>query len=727
MSHSLVRVSRAFISVLVSSLALALLLPVAAWAVAPVSTLTYDPAAPDGNNGWWVTNPLVSITSDQTGTAHWSWDLGAESTAAVTAGVPWVVGIAPDGTHRITAWSENTAAEVESPRVVATLSSDPTPPDQVTGVTGTVAAALGIDLTWTPTTDAISGVGAYIVYRSTSLDFSAADLVGSTTGTSFRDVPPASGGYFWYAVAAVDVAGNESVLSEPVLFASDFTPPTTPGDLQAWRNASGFARVSWTPSTDIGFGLDHYDILRSVGGGAFSLAGTASPDAIFFDDHDASVQGPGPVDYKVVAVDGAGLGSREAGPARMGIDTLPPAAPLAVARPVFDPPGGGSAFALAWAQSPLPAGSGIARYDVFALPAGGTTATVTLFGLPPVRATVVATAAPSALYSFRMQSTDRAGNVSAPSGAVGARNVTVRRTAGVDRYETAIALSASTFTTSGAVVVASGLVYPDALAGSGLAGALHAPILLVPTGPAPASVLAEVARLRATRVYVVGGSATVGTDTAASLALPGVEVIRVAGIDRYETAAAVARTISAITGAPARRAYVVSGRVFSDALSVGSAAYAEACPVLFATRWSVPVSTIDALAASGATQTVIVGGTGSVTPAAERILPGPVRIAGIDRYAVSRAFATWAIGNGILGCSEPAVASGRVFSDGLSAAPFAGERRSPLLLANPFNPLPLGQWLFARRAGLSTVNVAGGSATVPDWYRRYLWARVSLP
>lgn len=727
MSGQYVRIARIATVGLLAVAAAALLLPGTAAAIplppAAVTSITLDPALPDGRLGWWVTNPFVAVLSDQDGVAHWSWDGGAESTAAVTAGVPWVVGIAPDGLHGVTAYTVGLSA-TPGGSVSVTIPSDPIAPDQVPGVTGTIAPALGIDLSWGAATDTISGVAGYLIYRSTTNIFTPTDLIGTTTSLSWRDnpVPP---GFYWYAVSAVDVAGNESVLSEPMLFASDVFPPTTPGHLQAWRGVGGFARVTWTPSTDVGFGMDHYVLLRSVGGGAYSVLTTLAPDVVLYDDHDPVVTGQVAVSYKLYAVDKAGLRSGDAGPATLGVDTTPPAVPTVSARLVFDAPG--STFALDWTPAGVPAGSEIATYELAYGPVGSTPVTLTIAGYPAASTRTIATSSPAALYSFSVRAMDRAGNVSAFCTPVLARNVTVRRVFGSDRYETAVALSASTFATSGAVVVASGRIFTDAAAASGLAGVLKAPILLVPAGPAPASVVAEIVRLGAKKVYVIGGEATVPSSTVGSLSLPGVTVQRVAGPDRYSTAAQVAQLIGSITGAPSRRVYLVSGRVFSDAVTAASAAYAEGVPVLFGARMGLRPETVNAVATSGASETVVVGGTGSVTADAERLLPGVVRIGGADRYVVNRAFADWAIAGGVLTGREPAVASGVIFTDGVAAAPFAGERRSPVLLDDPLGASPVAPWLASQRASLLKVTVAGGPARVSEAERFALWGAVSAP
>jgi putative cell wall-binding protein len=91
----------------------------------------------------------------------------------------------------------------------------------------------------------------------------------------------------------------------------------------------------------------------------------------------------------------------------------------------------------------------------------------------------------------------------------------VFRQSGATRYETAVALSAANFTGGGVPVayVATGLNFPDALAGAALAGRDGAPLLLVPgnqasIGAAPA-IGAELSRLVPAQLVVFGGPGAV--------------------------------------------------------------------------------------------------------------------------------------------------------------------------------------------------------------------------
>lgn len=87
----------------------------------------------------------------------------------------------------------------------------------------------------------------------------------------------------------------------------------------------------------------------------------------------------------------------------------------------------------------------------------------------------------------------------------------VDRIGGPDRYAVAVALSRDRFYPGifDTVFLATGLGFPDALAGAALAGNAPAPLLLVPGTCVPEAVVAEIERLEASRIVILGGEATV--------------------------------------------------------------------------------------------------------------------------------------------------------------------------------------------------------------------------
>jgi putative cell wall-binding protein/exopolysaccharide biosynthesis protein len=177
------------------------------------------------------------------------------------------------------------------------------------------------------------------------------------------------------------------------------------------------------------------------------------------------------------------------------------------------------------------------------------------------------------------------------------------RIAGETRYATATAV-ASLFDAAPVAFVASGVDFPDALAG-GAAGALAgAPLLLTPPDALPEPVRAELARLAPSETLVLGGTAAVSDAAAAQI--PGASR-RLAGTDRYGTAAAIAddRAPTATT------VVVATGDAFPDALAAAPLARAGGAPVLL-TAGCLPPRTLDVIRGHGWADVTVVGGTGAV-------------------------------------------------------------------------------------------------------------------
>ena len=182
----------------------------------------------------------------------------------------------------------------------------------------------------------------------------------------------------------------------------------------------------------------------------------------------------------------------------------------------------------------------------------------------------------------------------------------VRRVAGADRYQTsaAVALDATDGPVD-VVHVASGGNYPDALAGGAAAARLRGPVLLTAHDRVPAVIADALRRLRPGRVVVLGSAAAVSDRVVDDLrALTGASVRRVAGTNRYRTAAAV----TAATFDHAERVYLAFGGGFADALGGAAAAGRDGAPLLLAPAGSLPRVVRDELVRLDVREVVVLGG-----------------------------------------------------------------------------------------------------------------------
>jgi subtilisin family serine protease len=94
---------------------------------------------------------------------------------------------------------------------------------------------------------------------------------------------------------------------------------------------------------------------------------------------------------------------------------------------------------------------------------------------------------------------------------------TVTRIYGADRYATAAAVAGQFGTGVPAAYVASGLGFPDALAGAALAGSQGSPVLLTAPTSVPLATRDRLARLGTSKVVILGGTGVVSSATATTL------------------------------------------------------------------------------------------------------------------------------------------------------------------------------------------------------------------
>lgn len=345
--------------------------------------------------------------------------------------------------------------------------------------------------------------------------------------------------------------------------------------------------------------------------------------------------------------------------------------------------------------------------------------------------------------------------------------------------------------TVNSLIVASGDVDSggvDALAANYLAGALAkpatvttvdektvvtqsspVPVLLTKKDSLPTATAVAISSLLRTRgsnaavkVYVVGGPSAVSEEalgqikTAASAS--GAEVVRVAGDDRYATAADVATVAGAakvgsyqarFDATSAKTVFLANGLSTADALSAGPIAYSSHFPVLLTRTGSIPQATLDAMTTNSIKNVILLGDTTVASDALGAQLDRGgytvTRLSGPDRYGTNTAlynFVTRATGGsetstaGGLGYTQsatPLLTNGLGFADALAAGPLAAEgtgiravtvkeatskdlaANSPLLLTSP-NALstPTQAYITANKATVTKVVGVGLMTALPD-------------
>jgi fibronectin type 3 domain-containing protein len=183
------------------------------------------PAAPTGVTATAVSSSRIDLA--------WQ-DVAGESGYEVQRSLDGVSGWAQVGSTGpdVTSFSDTglTASTTYFYLVVATSGSGDSPPSAAVGATTAAAvdstpptapsalkaspAKRKVNLSWTGSTDAGSGVAGYRVYRSSSATGTFA-VVATAPSTSVS-VAAETGVTYWYRVTAYDVAGNESAPSATV-------------------------------------------------------------------------------------------------------------------------------------------------------------------------------------------------------------------------------------------------------------------------------------------------------------------------------------------------------------------------------------------------------------------------------------------------------------------------------------------------------------------------------
>ena len=196
----------------------------------------------------------------------------------------------------------------------------------------------------------------------------------------------------------------------------------------------------------------------------------------------------------------------------------------------------------------------------------------------------------------------------------------VQRIGGIDRYDTSRRLVDAAFpapTTTTAVYVASGADYPDALAAGAAAGSTDSPVVLTPAASLDAATRLLVQRLDPQRIRVAGGAAIVSDTVLAQLRPLAADTRRVAGADRYATAAA----INTDAFGTATRAFVASGLNFPDALAGAAYAGSLAAPLYLSAPQCLPASSATDLLRLGVARATFFGSAAVLSSSVEALRP----------------------------------------------------------------------------------------------------------
>lgn len=262
-----------------------------------------------------------------------------------------------------------------------------------------------------------------------------------------------------------------------------------------------------------------------------------------------------------------------------------------------------------------------------------------------------------------------------------AEGLEVKRLSGDNRSLTSIEVSKEVYKDGANAVVLAGYGgSADALTGTLLAATKDAPLLVVAKAGVTSELKAEIARLGATKVYILGGETAVPASVKTDLEALELTVERVNGDNRYATAAKVAEG-----AANAENVFLALGRAadngaLADALAIGPVSAKNGMPVLLTRTDKLPEETVKALKDLGVKNVTIIGGVGAVSAAVKAELEAlgltVDRVGGANRYETSALIAAKYF-------DKPAsliLANGRVDFDALVGGYLGVKKNAPVLL-----------------------------------------------
>ncbi len=296
----------------------------------------------------------------------------------------------------------------------------------------------------------------------------------------------------------------------------------------------------------------------------------------------------------------------------------------------------------------------------------------------------------------------------------------IERLAGTNRFSTAAAISKASYPDGAdTVILAFGLNYADALAGVPLAEKLNAPILLTHTKTLPDETLAEIKRLGAKEVIILGGEGAINKDVEKTLKKNGLKTKRIAGQSRFGTATAIA----AEQNKAPEELFFVYGLNSADALSVGGVAAAKGAPIIYLTtdgKLNADTEAYLKTVKGKVKNAYVIGGDGVISNAMMKNVADALglsvnktldRVAGKNRYetcvAVNNKFKSVVSSDGIC------VAKGLDFPDALAGGVYAAKTKQALFLADG-KKLQDVQSSYLKGKNASKITVFGGTGAVPD-------------
>lgn len=264
----------------------------------------------------------------------------------------------------------------------------------------------------------------------------------------------------------------------------------------------------------------------------------------------------------------------------------------------------------------------------------------------------------------------------------------VTRFGGLNREGTAILVSQEVYSKADSVVLAGLGGDVDALTGTLLAAKLDAPLLISRKDEIKAETVDEIKRLKAKTIYLLGGENVISKKVENQIQTLGLKFERIAGANRYDTAAKIADKVKSPDIGMPTSAFIVLGKeakkgdALADALAVGPVSAMYNIPVLLVRQDEIPKETLAIIKKINVQEITIIGGNAAVSKKVENQLKEQVayinRIAGNTREETAIEIA-----KAYFNLTDTAImAYGRKSADALVGGYYGGKLKVPILLTN---------------------------------------------
>lgn len=283
----------------------------------------------------------------------------------------------------------------------------------------------------------------------------------------------------------------------------------------------------------------------------------------------------------------------------------------------------------------------------------------------------------------------------------------VHRIAGYTQYDTAAAIAKEGWVQSDYAILAYGGNFPDALAAAPLAGKYNAPVLLTEAASLTPITKQTLLELKVKSVFIVGGNAVVSQTVANQIDEMGINVTRLAGHDKYDTAIVIAKQIGMGQGIT-----VVTGDDFADALSISAVSALSNYPIILAPKNYLPESIQQYLSSNTISRTFLIGSLDQISESVSSQFPNVERITGNDKY--TRNLAVLKRFDSNLEFSTIFLATGNGFADALAGSAYAARTKAPILLVDNVINYDIVSYLNAKYSLTKQLNILGGEAVMPS-------------